>query len=148
MSRLHQKQNNPSDFQGLFKITNQIAGKRRQRVSCGKFCNFCFQNSYSPPPPPKKWMNLISNLLSTTSIKYMYWPSPVFGRFQNGCNKVVIETCVVQFWSEMIIVISNRNHVYDFSPNCTPLSSIPIINVLHTSKITFYSIVSFNLAHI
>ena len=42
--------------------------------------------------PPKKWMNL----------------SPVFGRFQNGCNKVVIEPRVVQFWSEIILLISNR----------------------------------------
>ena len=30
-------------------------------------------------------------------------------RFQNGCNKVVIELCFVQFWSEIILVISNRN---------------------------------------
>ena len=37
----------------------------------------------------------------------MNWPSTVFGRFQNGCNKVVIEPCVVQFWSEIILVISN-----------------------------------------
>ena len=29
-------------------------------------------------------------------------------RFQNGCNKVVIEFHVVQFWSEVILVISNR----------------------------------------
>ena len=36
------------------------------------------------------------------------WPSPVFGWFQNGCNKVVIEPRVVQFWSEIILVISNR----------------------------------------
>ena len=28
-------------------------------------------------------------------------------RFQNGCNKVVIELRVVQFWSEIILVISN-----------------------------------------
>ena len=140
MGRSRWKQNNQSDFKACLKKPVKFQENERQ-VSCGKFCNFCFQNSYSPPPPQKKkWMNLISNLLSTTSIKYMYWPSPVFGRFQNGC--------VVQFWSEMIIVISNRNHVYDFSPNCTPLSSIPIINVLHTSKITFYSIVSFYLAHI
>ena len=32
----------------------------------------------------------------------------MFGRFQNGCNKVVIEPCVVQFWSEIILVISNQ----------------------------------------
>ena len=52
-----------------------------------------------PPPPKKKWMNLTSNQLTTTSIK--------FGRFQNGCNKVVIELRVVQIWSAIILVISN-----------------------------------------
>ena len=38
-------------------------------------------------------------------------------RFQNGCNKVVIELRVVQFWSEIIIVISNRTRAvrsFDF----------------------------------
>ena len=45
-------------------------------------------------------------------------------RFQNGSNKVAIELRVVQFWSEIILVISN--HAYDFRPNCTPLSSISI----------------------
>ena len=29
-------------------------------------------------------------------------------RFQDGSNKVVIELRVVQFWSEIILVISNR----------------------------------------
>ena len=57
--------------------------------------------------PPKQWMNLISNQLSTALIEYLNWSSPVFGRFQNGCNKVVIEPRVVQFWSEIILVISN-----------------------------------------
>ena len=57
--------------------------------------------------PPQKWMNLISDRLSTASIKYLNWPSPVFGWFQNGCNKVVIEPRVMQFWSEIILVISN-----------------------------------------
>jgi len=32
-------------------------------------------------------------------------------RFENGCNKVAIELCVVQFWSEVILVISNRARV-------------------------------------
>ena len=36
------------------------------------------------------------------------WPSPVFGWFQNGCNKVVIEPPVVQFKSEIILVITNQ----------------------------------------
>ena len=52
-----------------------------------------------PPPPPQKGMNLTSNQLTTTSIK--------FRRFQNGCNKVVIELRVVQIWSAIILVISN-----------------------------------------
>ena len=37
--------------------------------------------------------------------------------FQNGSNKVVIELRVVQFWSEIILVISNRTHAarwFDF----------------------------------
>jgi len=29
-------------------------------------------------------------------------------RFQNGCNKVAIELRVVQFWSEIILVISDQ----------------------------------------
>ena len=63
-------------------------------------------------------------------------------RFQNECNKVVIALRVVQFWSEIKLVITNRspasrscdfvNHAFDFSPNCTPLSAITIINLCCT----------------
>jgi len=38
-------------------------------------------------------------------------------RFQNGSNKVAIELSGVQFWSEIILVISNRTHAarsFDF----------------------------------
>ena len=56
---------------------------------------------------PKIRMNLISNQLSTASMKYLNWQCPVFEQFQNGCNKVVIEPCVMQFWSEIMLVISN-----------------------------------------
>ena len=38
-------------------------------------------------------------------------------RFQNGCNKVAIELRVVQFWSEIILVISNQTRAarsFDF----------------------------------
>ena len=38
-------------------------------------------------------------------------------RFQNESNKVVIELWVVQFWSEIILVISNRTRAarsFDF----------------------------------
>ena len=59
-----------------------------------------------PPPPNGFKMNLISNRLSTASIKYLNRPSPVFEQFQNGCNEVVIDPRVVQFRSEMILVIS------------------------------------------
>ena len=62
-------------------------------------------------------MDEFSDRLSTASIKCLNWPSPVFGRFQNGCNRVVIEPRVVQFWSEIILVISNWTcaaHSFDF----------------------------------
>ena len=38
-------------------------------------------------------------------------------RFQNGSNKVVVELRVVQFWSEIILVISNQTRAvrsFDF----------------------------------
>ena len=38
-------------------------------------------------------------------------------RFQNGSNKVVIELWVIQFWSEIILVISNQTRAarsFDF----------------------------------
>ena len=44
--------------------------------------------------------------------------------FQNGCNKVVIEPCAVQFWSEIILVISNRTRAMrsvDFEITRMPL---------------------------
>ena len=40
--------------------------------------------------------------------------------FQNERNQVEIELRVVQFWTEV-------NYAFDFSPNCTPLSSITIM---------------------
>jgi len=43
--------------------------------------------------------------------------SPKIVRFQNGCNKVAIELRVVQFWAEIILVISNRTRAtrsFDF----------------------------------
>ena len=48
--------------------------------------------------------------LITAPIKYLNWPSP-------------------GFW----------NHAYDFSPNCTPLSSITIINLTHLIISIYYS---------
>ena len=57
--------------------------------------------------------------LSIAPIKYLNWPSPVSN-----------ERCaLVRFW----------NHAYDFSPNCTPLSSITIINLTHLIISIYYS---------
>ena len=67
-------------------------------------------------------------------------------QFYNGFNKVVIKLCVMQFWSGIILVISNRTNAerssdfkkdaYDFKPNCTPFSSIIIINqTQHSMKV-------------
>ena len=119
------KTKQPIRFQGLFKVTNQIAGKWKTKSIMWQILQLLFPKLLLFPP--KKWMNLISDRLSTASIKYLNWPSPVFGQFQNGCNKVVIEPRVAQFWSEIILVISNQ--AYDFSPNHTPLSSITIIKI-------------------
>ena len=85
----------------MFKVTVQIAGKWKTRSIMWQIWPLLFLNSYSPPP--KMDMNLISDRLSTASIKYLNWLSPTFGRFQNGCNKVVIEPRVVQVWSEIIL---------------------------------------------
>ena len=100
------KTKQPIRFQGLFNVTNQIAGKWKTKSIMWKILQLLIPKLLLFLP--KKWMNLISNRLSTTSIKYLNWPSPVFGRFQNGCNKVVIKPHVVQFLSEIMLVISNR----------------------------------------
>ena len=107
------KTKQPIRFQGLLKITNQIAGKRKMKDNEYHEANFATFVSKSLIFPPQKWMNLISNQLSTA----LNWPSPVLWRFQNGCNKVVTEPCVGQFWSEIILMVSNRTHAtpsFDF----------------------------------
>ena len=48
------KTNNQSDFKVCLKKPIKLQENERQRASCGKFCNFCFQNSYFPSPPPPK----------------------------------------------------------------------------------------------
>ena len=131
MRRPRWKQNNQSDFKACLKKPIKFQENERQ-VSCGKFCNFFFQNSSSPPPPRKKWMNLISNRLSTASIKIIVLTKiPAFGWFRNGCNKVVIEPRVVQFWSEIILVITNGSRaarLFDFK-----ISHITHITLTHLS---------------
>ena len=124
------KTKQPIRFQGVFKVTNQIEGKWKTKSVMWRICNFCFQNCYFFPP--KKWMNLISNWLYTASIKYLNWPSPLFRRFQNGCNRVVIEPRVVQFLSEIILVITNRTctaRSFDFEITHTISTQIALYSV-------------------
>ena len=67
--------------------------------------------------------------------------SSVFGRFQNGCNKMVFEACAVQFWSEIILVISNRTRAMrsvDFE--ITRMISAQI--VLHSVQLPLFIILS------
>ena len=64
-------------FQGLFKVTNQTAGKWKTKSIMWQILQFLFP----------KLLFLISNWLSTASIKYFNWPSHVFGRFQTGWVK-------------------------------------------------------------
>ena len=124
----------PIRFQGLFKVTNQIAGKWKTKSIMWQILQLLFPKLLFFSPP--KMDNLISNRLSTASIKYLNWPSPVFGQFQNGCNKVVIEPCVVQFWSEIILVISNRTRVahFDFEITCMISAQIALHSVHYHYK--------------
>ena len=53
-------------------------------------------------------------------------------RFQNGCNKAVIELRVVQFWSEIMLVISNRTRAarsFDFEITRMILDKIALHSV-------------------
>ena len=109
------KTKQPIRFQGVFKVTEQIARKWKTKSVMWQILQLLFPKLLFFSPP--KMDDLISNRLSTASIKYLNWPSPVFRRFQNGCNKVVIEPRVVQFWSEIILVITDRAcaaHSIDF----------------------------------
>ena len=66
-------------------------------------------------------------------------------RFQNGPNKVVIELQVVQFWSEIIRVISNRNRAarsFDFE--ITRMISEQI--ALHSVQLPLFIPVSMDLS--
>ena len=58
-------------------------------------------------------------------------------RFQNGCDKVVIELWVVQFWSEIILVISNQTcAACSFDFEITRMISDQI--VLHSVQLPLY----------
>ena len=67
--------------------------------------------------PPKRWMNFQTGSVRYCINKIFELTKSFIWEFQNGCNKVVIEPRVVQFWSEIILVISNRTRTarsFDF----------------------------------
>ena len=70
------KTKQPIRFQGLFKVTNQIAGKWKTKSIMWQILQLLFPKLLLFPP--KKWMNLISDQLSNASIKYFNLPRPVF----------------------------------------------------------------------
>ena len=110
------KTKQPIRFQGLFKVTDQIAGKWKTKSITWQILQLLFPKLLLFPPKKR-----IPDQLSTASIKYLNWPGPVFGRFQNGSSKVVIEPRVMQFWSEIILVISNQTRTassFDFEITC------------------------------
>ena len=84
------KTKQPIRFQGLFIVTNQIAGKWRSTMP--NFAIFVSKTLTFPPPPKKKKMDEFNFRLAQYCInKYLNWPSTVFGWFQNECKKVVCQ---------------------------------------------------------
>ena len=77
------KQNNQSDFNVRLQQSIKFQENERQKV-------------------------IVQRILQLLMPKLCYCFSPKIVRFQNGSNKVAIELRVAQFWSEIILVISNR----------------------------------------
>ena len=67
------------------------------------FATFVSKILISPPPPKLDVFNF--RPVQYCINKTFELPSPVVRQFQNGCNKEVIEPRVMQFWSEIILVI-------------------------------------------
>ena len=94
----------------LFFIQNYFCS--RSRHSCSKSHNFCLKSQHfcfeykmrckSPFVYAFQPTGYLTNKLGTDWIL----------RFQNGRNKVVIELRVWQFWSKIILVISQSNSRY------------------------------------
>ena len=71
---------------------------------------------YPVHPCLPKFIYVLPRLLVFAKVYPCFTPFTIL-RFQNGCSKVVIKLRVVQFWSEIILVISNRTHAarsFDF----------------------------------
>ena len=94
----------------MFKVTNQIAGKWKTRSILWQILQLLFLNSYFPSPPKKNGHEFNLRAAQYCINKIFELTKSYILRFQNGFNKVVIEPHVMQFWSEIILVISNLTH--------------------------------------
>ena len=139
-----------------FLIFIRIQGSRRHVYLglIGKGNSFQLILNWSQKTYPLLWLakllskkdkSVISLIKISLSIKQWAMTFCSF-RFLIRNHKVVIELCVVQFWSDIILVI--ENHAYDFRLNCTPLSSISSINQQHDSQATpqLYNFLHFSLS--
>ena len=88
-------------------------------------------------------MQLFTNQLNTRSAKYwadnknLYLNDWIF-LFQNRCIELVIELRVVQFWSEIILVISNQTcAAHSFYFEITGITSDQI--ALHPVKLPLWT---------
>ena len=96
----------------LFFALHQICSKLPH--SCSNWHHFCFKshhfcsilhNFFNTKLEVKAFLFPLFDKPATRSIKYI--DTDWIPQFQNGCNNVVIELCVMQFWSEIILVSSN-----------------------------------------
>ena len=69
--------------------------------------------------------------------KIIQLTKPVFGRFQNGCNREVIEPRVVQFWAEITRMISAQIALHSVQ--------LPLLIGLHLVLYHYKSRASFDL---
>ena len=123
----------------LFFSLNHICSKSDHSSSkshhfCSKSHHFCFENKklvltefrYFKMVVMKWYLNLVS---CNFHLKSCFWFQLIFYKLasplpdqhnigtQNGSNKVVIEIHAAKFWSELILVISNRSRtarMYNF----------------------------------
>ena len=118
----------PIRFQGLFKVTNQIAEKWKTKGTKADFATFVSKTLTFSHRKTDEF-----NFTPTQyCIIYLNWPSPVLEQFQNGCILVWNHTCDFK-WNLHCTLVQFWNHAYDFSPNCTSLSSITIIKCQSSS---------------
>ena len=90
------------------------------------FATFVSKNSYSPPPPKMDEFNFKTSQYCINKIfdltKSCIWSISKWMRWSDdwtSCRAILGWNHTCDFW----------NHAYDFSPNCTPLSSVTIINL-------------------